>query len=275
MSQQEFWKETLWPDVDAIGFRGNSGIILPSGSTTERPVPATAGHVRFNTDTNKSEIFDGFIWKGLGGGAGGGATAFTSLIDTPGSFAGAANQVVSVNNGETGLEFSSISSGATTFTELTDTPASLTGAANQIVSVNGSETGLEFTTAPQIRSVSYDSRISSGGPGPFFNTHFITHNLGTRFVIVQVYRFDGPNDRRMLSFPDTRFNSAAPSFQRLHYIIIKDENRIEIGLYGNSFDIFATIVGFPDVVPNDNTFDGIPDQYFATSGSTSAYDIYT
>ena len=71
-----------------------------------------------------------------------GITTFTGLTDTPTSYSGESGQVISVNGGETALEFSN--AGSTTFTGLTDTPANYTGKAGNTVSVNTAETALEF-----------------------------------------------------------------------------------------------------------------------------------
>jgi len=70
-------------------------------------------------------------------------TAFLGLDDTPGSFAGQGSKVVSVNAGETALEFAAVS---TDFLSLTDTPGSFAGQGSRVVSVNAGETALEFTT---------------------------------------------------------------------------------------------------------------------------------
>jgi hypothetical protein len=40
----------------------SSGLILPVGNTLQRPDPAITGTVRFNTDTDRAEIYDGSEW---------------------------------------------------------------------------------------------------------------------------------------------------------------------------------------------------------------------
>lgn len=42
-----------------------SGLVLPVGTTAERPSPATQGTVRFNTDANRVEIYDGSAWDDI------------------------------------------------------------------------------------------------------------------------------------------------------------------------------------------------------------------
>jgi hypothetical protein len=41
---------------------GNTALWLPTGNTTARPTNASAGYIRFNTDTNNFEYFDGTNW---------------------------------------------------------------------------------------------------------------------------------------------------------------------------------------------------------------------
>jgi hypothetical protein len=38
---------------------GSTGVVLPVGSSAERPANPVAGLVRFNTDTNTMEYFNG------------------------------------------------------------------------------------------------------------------------------------------------------------------------------------------------------------------------
>lgn len=43
----------------------NSGIVIPVGTTAERPSPASTGTVRFNTDLGRIEIYEGSGWEDL------------------------------------------------------------------------------------------------------------------------------------------------------------------------------------------------------------------
>ena len=56
----------------AVQFTGNA-VGLPSGTTAKRPTTVSAGYIRFNTDTNSLEIFDGTNWDA-------GSSALTSQI---------------------------------------------------------------------------------------------------------------------------------------------------------------------------------------------------
>ena len=47
--------------IDPSG--SNSGIIIPTGTTAQRSTSPVEGSFRFNTDTNKLEIFDGTEYK--------------------------------------------------------------------------------------------------------------------------------------------------------------------------------------------------------------------
>lgn len=69
--------------------------------------------------------------------------AFTELSDTPDDYAGQAGRVVTVNPGETGLQFS-VDQDTKTFTGLTDTPNNYAGMGFRSVRVNAGATALEF-----------------------------------------------------------------------------------------------------------------------------------
>ena len=69
---------------------------------------------------------------------------FLDLEDTPSSYASQAGKIVSVNSGETGLEFINFQPGETNFISLTDTPTTYSGFENHYVKVNSTGDGLEF-----------------------------------------------------------------------------------------------------------------------------------
>lgn len=46
-------------------FSGTSAIKLPSGTTAQQPAAPAAGSIRFNTDLNYIEYFDGTQWTGI------------------------------------------------------------------------------------------------------------------------------------------------------------------------------------------------------------------
>ena len=103
-NQKQYWQfEIFGSDPDVIGFFGDAGIIIPSGTTAERPSSSTLGHMRFNTDLNQFEGYNGG-WLPFGTGS---ATSFDSLTDTPATKTGGANRVMIVNSPETDIEYSS------------------------------------------------------------------------------------------------------------------------------------------------------------------------
>jgi len=54
-------------DKNLLGFSDDTDFVkLPSGTTAQRPSPAVAGYIRFNTTTSKSEVFDGAYWLNVG-----------------------------------------------------------------------------------------------------------------------------------------------------------------------------------------------------------------
>ena len=65
---------------------GSSGVVLPSGSTSQRPDYPTFGLIRYNTDSGLVEYFDGTVFQSLSVGGG-----ITYTVD---SFTGTGSQTV-------------------------------------------------------------------------------------------------------------------------------------------------------------------------------------
>jgi hypothetical protein len=60
---------TLSPTGSAIAvINTTTGLQIPSGNTAQRPSPATAGTIRFNSDNGRMEIYDGTEWDQVVGG---------------------------------------------------------------------------------------------------------------------------------------------------------------------------------------------------------------
>jgi sRNA-binding regulator protein Hfq len=53
---------TLSSTGNLIAFAGNSGIVLPSGNTAQRPVSPPTGTTRFNSTIDSTETYDGVQW---------------------------------------------------------------------------------------------------------------------------------------------------------------------------------------------------------------------
>lgn len=51
-----------------INFSGTSYMLVPKGTSAERPSPGVAGYIRYNTDLSTFEGYSGGQWSGLGGG---------------------------------------------------------------------------------------------------------------------------------------------------------------------------------------------------------------
>jgi hypothetical protein len=54
--------------VGVLELVGNGALIVPAGTTTQRPSPPQAAMVRFNQDTNTLEFYDGTSWGSIGQG---------------------------------------------------------------------------------------------------------------------------------------------------------------------------------------------------------------
>jgi len=62
--------------ADKVGKTSSTGsAIIPTGTTAQRDGTPAAGYTRFNSDYNKTEVFNGSSWTGLGGANGNGGDA--------------------------------------------------------------------------------------------------------------------------------------------------------------------------------------------------------
>jgi hypothetical protein len=55
-------------------FSGTGFMLIPKGTTAQRPVSPVNGEIRYNTDTSQFEGYQGGAWGQLGGGATGGGS---------------------------------------------------------------------------------------------------------------------------------------------------------------------------------------------------------
>jgi hypothetical protein len=58
---------------------GSTGVVIPTGSTAQRPDYPTFGLIRFNTDTGFCEFFNGTIFQNMGVG---GVVSYDVITDT-------------------------------------------------------------------------------------------------------------------------------------------------------------------------------------------------
>jgi len=58
---------------------GSSGVVLPTGSTAQRPDYPTFGLIRYNTDTGFCEFFNGTIFQNMGVG---GVVSYDVITET-------------------------------------------------------------------------------------------------------------------------------------------------------------------------------------------------
>lgn len=65
---------------------GSSGVVLPTGSSANRPENAAFGMIRYNTDTGLVEFFNGSVWSTLSPGG-----SITYAVD---DFSGTGSQTV-------------------------------------------------------------------------------------------------------------------------------------------------------------------------------------
>ena len=92
---------------------------------------------------NSPDVFDSIGDAILA--SGGGASTFVGLNDTPSSYAGSGDYLVSVNAGASALTFIDPNTvGRSTFTALNDTPANYSGSGGFLAAVNVGATAMEF-----------------------------------------------------------------------------------------------------------------------------------
>ena len=73
----DYSKEIITPDIgDSITIGGTGSLIIPSGTSNQRPQSPTLGSIRYNSTTNGAEIYGGYTpgWTPLVGGSGGGGS---------------------------------------------------------------------------------------------------------------------------------------------------------------------------------------------------------
>ena len=94
----------------AVSFTGTGVMLIPKGTTAQRPLSPANGEMRYNTDTGQFEGYQGGAWGQLGGGATGGGgdevfvenstTVTTSYTLTTGKNASSVGPIT-INSGAT------------------------------------------------------------------------------------------------------------------------------------------------------------------------------
>ena len=84
-----------WNDIFAngtINFGGTGYLLVPKGTSAERPVTGVAGYLRYNTDVGIFEGYDGSQWSGLGG-----SNPWITKTDTDPAYTAVNNDRIFVN----------------------------------------------------------------------------------------------------------------------------------------------------------------------------------
>ncbi|MFH0925925.1 MAG: hypothetical protein V1872_09920, partial [bacterium] len=68
-----------------LHINGTDGLIIPVGTTVQRPSPLTTGIIRYNTTTSQFEGYDGSYWGSLGGVLDVDQDTYVSAENTPGA----------------------------------------------------------------------------------------------------------------------------------------------------------------------------------------------
>ena len=71
-----------WDAAGNLSINGNGYVDIPAGTTAQRPNSANTGMLRFNTNFNRYEGYDGSSWGSLGGASGSGGDSVFYENDT-------------------------------------------------------------------------------------------------------------------------------------------------------------------------------------------------
>ena len=179
-------------------------------------------------------------------GGGGGATTFLDLTDTPSAYTGQANKIVSVNAGETALEFSD----PVNISEIKHVPVSQSTSSTTGVVANFLSYTLEADSKYLIRGSFRVEPTTNGGAKVRFSA-----GINTSFLITVQSRLN--NSTTFVGLPlsnngvlSSAFNTVVSSFYNHTF-----QGVITTGVDTDTLDfIFATVTGAMTLLP-DTSFE--------------------
>jgi len=124
---------------------GTGGVVLPHGTTAQQPL-GTSGQIRFNTDTQTFDGYNGVAWSQFSTAGGvtsfnGGSTGLTPAAPTSGAITlGGTLNVANGGSGATALTGYLVGNGTSPFTAVATIPNS--GLTNSAITINGSSVSL-------------------------------------------------------------------------------------------------------------------------------------
>lgn len=197
---------------------GVNHMVMPYGTTAERPGASTAGLFRYNTDLNKPEYSDGTNWVEFGSGGSGSSVWSTNVDDTyynTGSVGIGTTTPGSGSAFDTKLEITGSGSGTSGRTDLTITNSDATSAARMTIK---NSVGNFF--ALQASSPSYVTGAAGAFSTVGFDMAFITDanvgSGGTHSIRFQTGGFMSSNERmRIDANGNVGIGCTSPS-SRLH-----------------------------------------------------------
>lgn len=92
-------------NTSALGAISNV-VVVPVGTTAQRPATSTAGYIRFNSDYGTLESANGTAWSNVGSSSGGSSSSAANLTSLTGNvYISAAGGVVDASNSKIGFVF--------------------------------------------------------------------------------------------------------------------------------------------------------------------------
>lgn len=131
--------------ADNAVFPGTGGVVLPNGTSAQQPV-GTSGQIRFNTDTQTFDGYNGVAWSQFSTAGGvtsfnGGSTGLTPAVPTSGAITlGGTLNVANGGSGANTLTGYLVGNGTSPFTAVATIPNA--GLTNSAITINGSSVSL-------------------------------------------------------------------------------------------------------------------------------------
>lgn len=203
--------EVITPDnTGSISIGGTGSVVIPNGTTAQRPASPAAGAYRLNTTLSKSEIYNGTTWDTV-------ASEAYVLANSSNFSAQASNTIFA--GPTTGSAIPTFRTIALSSGDLSDVVIS-TPVANQILLYNGTD-WINNTSTPSSSSGLLSGWVSIGGN--LYYSDYI-HSLGTTDVVIMLY------------------NNITGAVIEADSIVLTNSTTCRVTVYGNSTQIRIVVI---------------------------------